>query len=273
MKRLLTFVCMLACIFGLTACGSEEALSKRDQESLLIAEDDAKALVAALTNLVSNDEAMELFSNRSSEEIEYIVKSAFKLDADGNGFATAIDSFSSAADSIGSIYNADRSINFGEVKSRINGKQIIVEVEVIGTKKHAVAEIIFSNDLFMKLESAALNPESSVGELMLGAALNTLIGMCTVFAVLILISAIISCFKVIPALQKKAADRKAEKKAQKTETAKENAESTVVQSAVSEENTEDDLELAAVIAAAIAAYEGSASTDGYVVRSIRRRWS
>ncbi|MDY3223361.1 MAG: hypothetical protein SOX11_09515 [Lachnospiraceae bacterium] len=37
------------------------------------------------------------------------------------------------------------------------------------------------------------------------------------------------------------------------------------------EEQSDDLELAAVIAAAIAAYEGAASSDGYVVRSIKRR--
>ncbi len=33
----------------------------------------------------------------------------------------------------------------------------------------------------------------------------------------------------------------------------------------------DDLELVAVIAAAVAACEGAVSTDGFVVRSIRRR--
>ena len=38
----------------------------------------------------------------------------------------------------------------------------------------------------------------------------------------------------------------------------------------SEEELSDDLELVAVIAAAIAASEGAASTDGFVVRSIRR---
>ena len=37
-----------------------------------------------------------------------------------------------------------------------------------------------------------------------------------------------------------------------------------------EENLTDDLELVAVIAAAIAASEGASSTDGFVVRSIRR---
>ena len=37
-----------------------------------------------------------------------------------------------------------------------------------------------------------------------------------------------------------------------------------------EEELADDGELVAVIAAAIAAYEGSTSTDGFVVRSIKR---
>ncbi|MCH5341912.1 MAG: OadG family protein [Acetatifactor sp.] len=270
MKKLLTFVCMLACIFGLTACGSEEVMSQRDQESLTEAKQKAQYVVYLLADVVGKDESLDFLSNRSSEEVEYIVENAFGLEADGYGFSTAIDSFSSAIDSVGNIYNSDGTIKFGEINSKINGSQVIVEMEVNGTNKNAVAEIIFSNDLFMKLESAALNPDAGIGELMTGAALNTLIGMCMVFAVLILISAIISCFKVIPALQKKSA----EKKAQKTEIAREaKTESTVVQSSVNEENSEDDFELAAVIAAAIAAYEGSASTDGYVVRSIRRRWS
>ena len=57
---------------------------------------------------------------------------------------------------------------------------------------------------------------------------------------------------------------------------KENVQEKAVDNAVAQiiENEEqsDDLELVAVIAAAIAASEGAASTDGYVVRSIRRRF-
>ena len=40
--------------------------------------------------------------------------------------------------------------------------------------------------------------------------------------------------------------------------------------AAPEANLADDTELVAVIAAAIAAYEGAISTDGFVVRSIRK---
>jgi sodium pump decarboxylase gamma subunit len=39
---------------------------------------------------------------------------------------------------------------------------------------------------------------------------------------------------------------------------------------VEEVEEADDLELVAVIAAAIAAYEGQTSTDGFVVRSIKK---
>ena len=100
---------------------------------------------------------------------------------------------------------------------------------------------------------------------MTNAALNTLIGMGTVFAVLILISAIIGAFGFIPKIQAMFA---------KKEEPKAVVEKAPVQAPVVEEVVEetDDLELVAVIAAAIAASEGAVSTDGFVVRSIRRRY-
>ena len=95
------------------------------------------------------------------------------------------------------------------------------------------------------------------------ALLNTLMGMGTVFAVLIFISFLISLFKYIPAIQnafgKKKDEQKEETKAAVSET-------------VEEVDETDDLELIAVISAAIAAAEGT-STDGFVVRSIKRRKS
>ncbi len=110
--------------------------------------------------------------------------------------------------------------------------------------------------------------ESDMGEKMATAALNTVIGMGTVFAVLILIIFIISLFKFIPLIQEKAAQRKAGK----TGAGQESIDSTIAQIVEKEDGADlsDDLELVAVIAAAIAASEGAASTDGFVVRSIRR---
>ena len=57
----------------------------------------------------------------------------------------------------------------------------------------------------------------------------------------------------------------------KTTTKADSVDNAVAQIAANEE-AQDDTELIAVIAAAIAASEGAASADGYVVRSVRRRY-
>ena len=56
----------------------------------------------------------------------------------------------------------------------------------------------------------------------------------------------------------------------KEETKNAGIDNAVTQIAAQEEAEADDTELVAVIAAAIAASEGAASTDGFVVRSIRK---
>ena len=89
-------------------------------------------------------------------------------------------------------------------------------------------------------------------------------GMGTVFAVLILISLIISCFTFIPKIQD------AFSKKNKAEDAKTAAVDNTIAQIIENEELSDDSELVAVIAAAIAASEGAVSTDGFVVRSIRK---
>lgn len=107
------------------------------------------------------------------------------------------------------------------------------------------------------------------------ALLNVATGMIVVFAVLILICYIIEAFKFISVIQNKLEARKANKDLVAGST------DTVLSQIEEKEETEyvedlsDDLELVAVITAAIAASMGT-STDGFVVRSIRRagrsRW-
>ena len=100
---------------------------------------------------------------------------------------------------------------------------------------------------------------------MKGAALNTLLGMGTVFVVLVLIIFIISAFSFIPKIE--AALAKKGTKEEETTKAVEKAVAQIVEN----EELSDDTELVAVIAAAIVASEGATSTDGFVVRSIKRR--
>lgn len=259
MKKFLTLVCMITCIFGLTACGSEETLTEYEQSKLDYAQQLATTRVVPLLTSFMDDTMADSLDGYTAEEISYVINSEENLNIDGYVMKTAIESFHSAKDSMGAI------TNITDATAKIDDDSIIVEVTVVGEKKDAVAEVIFSNDMFMVIESAALNPTSTMGELMGKAALNTLIGMGTVFVVLILISLIISCFGLIPKLQAKLSKKK--------EAPKVGVENAVAQIVGQEEVTDetDDLELVAVIAAAIAASEGAASTDGFVVRSIRRR--
>ena len=273
-KRLLALVCMITCIFGLTACGSEEALTTFEQKKVDNAELMAKqAIIPILTDYLCVEDTFAQIlpdtelSELTMEEIAHVCEQTFGIEVDGYAVLTAVESFDTALDTIGGI------AEIGDATAKIDDDQIVVEVEVKGDKKNAKAEIIFSNDMFIRLESASLNPVSTTGELMGKAALNTLIGMGTVFVVLILISLIISLFGFIPKLQAASAKRKERKKAEKATGEKTGIDNAVAQITAQEEvaDAADDLELAAVIAAAIAAYEGSASTDGFVVRYIRRR--
>lgn len=250
---------MITCVLGLTACGSEAELTEYEKEKVQMAEEYAVDTVIPALLKYMDDEAVSLYDGNTAEEIADSVEQEYGIETNGYVFKTAMTSFHSAKESMG---NVDES-GVGAAKSVIDDDQIIVRVPVTGEKKDAEAEVIFSNDRFLVLESAALNPVSSMGELMEKAALNTLIGMGTVFVVLILICFIISAFGLIPRIQ--AAFSKKPPKA----TGVDNA---VTQIVAQEESAggADDLELAAVIAAAVAAYEGSASTDGFVVRSIRK---
>lgn len=110
--------------------------------------------------------------------------------------------------------------------------------------------------IMCEIDSAALS----------AAGINTLICLLMVFAVLIFISFLISLFKYIPKIEAALAKKK-ENKSELATSAVSNAVSQI--EAKEEEELVDDLELVAVITAAIAASTGT-STDGFVVRSIRR---
>lgn len=137
--------------------------------------------------------------------------------------------------------------------------EVAISINVLGSSHDADVEIVLDDALATYI-GITTNVHYSTGEIMAKAGMNTLIGMGTVFAVLILISLIISCFTFISKFEKQ----------KKQEAPAPVAATPVVEQTAANEELSDDTELVAVIAAAIAAYEGAASTDGFVVRSIRK---
>ena len=103
--------------------------------------------------------------------------------------------------------------------------------------------------------------EKTMGQKMEEAVLNTLMGVCVVFVMLFFLSFLISQFKHISKLE--------EGFKKKNAPAAPAPAPVAAPAPVEEEEVADDGELIAVIAAAIAAAECT-STDGFVVRSIKK---
>ena len=270
-KKISILAAAVICAFGLTACGSSEEYTEWQSQKIEYAESYAASAITYLG--YTADGTLDTYygvipwDEFTMDEISSVVNSIFEINADGYGFYNGITSFASAYEDLGAILVVDTD----NMTSTVDDDQIIVDVPVSCEKGEATAEIIYSNDQFLVLESASITQNFTMGQKMGKAGLNTLIGMGTVFIVLILICLIISLFGVIPKLQKKAADKKSAKAAESkaAETGIENAVNQIIAGETVTE--EDDGELAAVIAAAIAAYEEASGSSGYVVRSIRRR--
>lgn len=98
------------------------------------------------------------------------------------------------------------------------------------------------------------------------ALLNTLMGMGTVFAVLIFISLLISLFVYIPSIERALKNRSSRKEKRAAQEERPAPKRPIIEELV------DDGELVAVITAAIMAANGGAavSADKLVVRSIKR---
>lgn len=177
----------------------------------------------------------------------------------GDDFTTsAMQSWQTSKDELGAKKESN-----GETTVTLKDDQYIVTVPVKFEKANANFVYVFEST--GTPVSMSVDVQYGLGKTLQRAGLNTLMGVGTVFVMLILLSLLISLFKFIPNPEaKKAAEAKAAKAAKEAEAA-----SIAAAPAQAEENLADDGELVAVIAAAIAAAEGT-TTDGFVVRSIRK---
>ena len=149
----------------------------------------------------------------------------------------------------------------GSAEIEFSDDEYTVTVPVEFEKENA--EFVYVFDKNLTPTSVSVDVKYSFATTMKNAALNTIMGIGTVFVILIMLIFLISLFQFIPGSG--AQQEKAKKKAAE-EAAANPVPAPVVAAPVQEA---DNSELIAVIAAAIAASEGT-STDGFVVRSIRK---
>ena len=234
MKKLLLVLGMITCMLGLTAC----AATKEPVEDYGITEDMAAQYASGLIGSMNEIVLTGQEAQYASDEV----------------ITSALENYKTALADMGDYQSVlETTVTYN--------KDIVINTVVQGSLRQANVEIMLDAEALVPI-SISTNVIYSFGEMMTKAALNTLMGMGTVFVVLIIIIILISSFSLINKMQKKEEVKQPAPKP---------APAPVVEAAPAEQDLSGDLELVAVIAAAIAAYEGKASADGYVVRSLRKR--
>lgn len=259
-KKLIGLLAVFTCLVLLTACGGTasgevEEIPEETRNSLYsLTESTAQSLDEVVSSGMIEDQKSNatiyagLLSWESAKaEIGDV---DFTTDADGNGLA---DCFT------------EKSITFDEDGG------YIVTVGVTGSMKSADLVATYNQDV-TDYKSLVTNVNYSFNELMQQAGLNTLLGMGTTFAVLILLSLIIALFGRIFTDRAKKLAEEAEKK-EREEAEKQKGAGGASQGSLAGQT--DEGALVAVIAAAIAAYRASEEPDvepgAFIVRRIRRK--
>ncbi len=277
-KKIKAIILMLVCVFALAACGdgSFTPLVEGDPHASLDAE--MQFICTYVVGFGSSKEQLDYFDKLKSHELEDNTE-LLKQYASQLQMNTRMD-FEVLLKGAHSYYDAKEEIGENELEDAVlqgtsfpSDIEYDVKADEVVAQAHfktrdpnghdGIIEVMFDKNLHVT--AITVNTVLSMGESMERAAVNTAIGMGTVFIMLILIAIIISLLKFVP----KILDAFNGKPEEKTEASLDKTIASIVEREEAQE-TEDDTELVAVIAAAIAASEGAASTEGFVVRSIRK---
>lgn len=243
MKRVALGLIMAACLFSLSACSKADTAAEEIDVRVQTQMEQLPGSFLELYTGLEDSQVPEFKKNMQYQD-EYAA------------LAEGVDSWENVKHELGAL------VSIGDtVKVEAIGHGYSATINAVFEKRNMEFSITTDSKL-TKVTSVAFVPEYTLGERMEKAVFNTLMGMGTVFIVLIFISCLIGCFQYIGKLEDKINGK-----------AQEPVPAPIPEVSVpaAEENEElvDDLELVAVITAAIAASEGS-SPSGLVVRSIRR---
>ena len=261
-KRMAAAVLLSACLVSLSGCSSNQDTAETDSTISMDGTpvDDSMAqsimLSAAQTLGVPKD--------------QLIVQ---KTLAESTGDATTAAIYEAqleVREDMGELKNVN--MDEGSVVLLADGSYtVMIPVDFTeGTKKYVMNINMATQQIQAEFTdmSAGIEEDTSMGTLLKTATVYTIIGIGTVFLVLIFISILISCFKYIHAWEE--GKKKAAVPAPTPKAAAPAVKPVAAAPAVTGPDLSDDAELVAVMTAAIAAYEGSATSNGLVVRSIRR---
>ena len=198
-KKISLLGLILILVLSFTGCGKSET-TEYDQATL---EQYAEFVVQNFEAMTT--EQLDSFSDMRDLQLDTQLMNA-GLPVDGEDFLTMISSWEAAEEECGAyVEHGDWTM---EVKN--DGVSLTSEAKY----ENRDADIVFSFDEKGNMESMDVSAHYSTGEILEKAGLNTVLGMGTVFVVLIFISFIIYLLGYIPKFQEKLAnkDKKVEEK-------------------------------------------------------------
>lgn len=249
-KRISLLIGALALTLSFTGCVSKKELEYDETQLTYV----TQFIIANFE--VMDEEAFDNYRQASEYQINKIMSEA-NAPIEPEVLISMMDAWEAAEKECGEY------VEHGEYQFEGSDSGVVVSTEAVYEEREATLEFKFDENL--NIESLDIAADYTTGEILKKAGMNTILGMGTVFLVLIFLAFVISLLKYIPMLQEKFTKKTEKNKTPVKEVPK--AEVPVV-----EEELTDDEELVAVITAAIAAADESVS-DGFVVRSIRRRKS
>ena len=250
MKKLASLLFMAMLVLGLTACGSKEPTTTAVDSAY--AEQVADFIVANLTGMTVDE--MMYYVEMDAEDLQAVLdQSGAPISAEA--FQDIFNGYVNYTDELGTYIATEGSELKGDAEEASLATVVAFDIH------SATLNLIFDEDGVVT--TGSIDPIYSFGEILEKAGLNTVIGMGTVFVILIFISFVIAALPKFTGMIENFGKKKEAAPAPAA------APAPVAAPAVVEEELVDDLELVAVISAAIAAYTGT-SSDGFVVRSIKR---
>lgn len=282
-KRLLLLLSMITCFFVLSGCaktedaGSEEVTAEMKE-----------------TLINGSRQYLATFAAYSDEELEEQLKQAEK--AENTVISTALTSWKSVKEDLGSLQVDEMGAPLIQTDEKTGEPAVTVQaegedtyqVEMTAVYEQRTMEFVLTAEAeddgyggsVLTVTEMTFTPDYSIGEKLGKASLNMLMGMGTVFVVLLFISFIISRLKMVNSWGTKKEDKTVKEAAPAPVKPAEPVPAPVKPAEpepapaepeeACEENLVDDLELVAVITAAISAAQ-KVPVEGLVVRSIRRK--
>lgn len=292
MKKIVLLFSMIAVFFSLTACssGTEEVTFEYTNTDII-----QYSIIQAYQLQNVSDAYRAYFENSEEESDKTMLTGITNMDnakeecGEFVGYRSKEDGSSINFDTILNAEDVDAALLYlvgvADATVEENNGSVTVTLKAVYETRDVIYSFVYEeNPAYAyayelsgqsvqpyQIQEVNVTPDYTFGEKMGKAASNTLMGMGTVFLVLIFISIIIAQFERIGKLSVKIGNWWNNRGKKEEENAETGSDTVTVPVAAATANPMDDTQLVAVITAAvIAANSAAGGSDKLIVRSIRK---